>query len=59
VIERMHHAESADAAAMEGVAIAREVGRALKPLVQGVHVSAPPRRDPLKSFLVDCSPQAL
>ena len=44
VIERMHHAESADAAAMEGVAIAREVGRALKPLVQGVHVSAPSSR---------------
>jgi hypothetical protein len=37
----MHRAESADAAVAEGVAIAREVARALKGLVQGVHVSAP------------------
>jgi methionine synthase I (cobalamin-dependent)/5,10-methylenetetrahydrofolate reductase len=44
VIARMHRAESADAAAAEGVAIAREVGRAVKGLVQGVHVSAPSHR---------------
>jgi homocysteine S-methyltransferase len=41
LLERMHRAESADAAVAEGVAIAREVARALKGLVQGVHVSAP------------------
>jgi methionine synthase / methylenetetrahydrofolate reductase(NADPH) len=44
VIERMRRAESADAATAEGIAIAREVGRALRPLVQGVHVSAPSSR---------------
>jgi homocysteine S-methyltransferase len=41
LLERMHRAECADAAAAEGVAIARDVGRALKGLVQGLHVSAP------------------
>jgi methionine synthase / methylenetetrahydrofolate reductase(NADPH) len=44
VIERMHRAESADAAAAEGIAIARELGRAVKGLVQGIYVSAPPGR---------------
>ena len=37
----MRRTESADAAAAEGVAIAIEVGRALKDLVQGVHLSTP------------------
>ena len=44
VLERMHRADSADAAAAEGIAIAREVGRAVRGLVQGVHVSAPSGR---------------
>jgi methionine synthase / methylenetetrahydrofolate reductase(NADPH) len=44
VIERMHRAESADAAAAEGIAIARELGRAVKGLVQGIYVSAPSSR---------------
>ena len=44
VLERMHRAEGAEAAAAEGIAIAREVGRAVKGLVQGVHVSAPSSR---------------
>ena len=44
VIDRMHRAESADAAAAEGIAIARELGRAVKGLVQGVYVSAPSSR---------------
>ncbi len=39
VLERMRRAESADAAAAEGIAIARDVGRELKGLAQGVHVS--------------------
>jgi homocysteine S-methyltransferase len=44
MLERMHRAERADAAAAEGVAIAQDVGRALRGLVQGVHVSAPSGR---------------
>jgi methionine synthase I (cobalamin-dependent)/5,10-methylenetetrahydrofolate reductase len=44
VIERMRRAENAEAAAAEGIAIARELGRAAKGLVQGVHVSAPSSR---------------
>jgi methionine synthase / methylenetetrahydrofolate reductase(NADPH) len=39
VLERMRRAGGADAAAAEGIAIARDVGRELKGLVQGVHVS--------------------
>jgi hypothetical protein len=40
----MRRTEDATAAAAEGVAIAREVGLALKGLVQGVHVAAPSGR---------------
>jgi 5,10-methylenetetrahydrofolate reductase len=39
VLERMRRANSADAAAAEGIAIARDVGLELKGLVQGVHIS--------------------
>jgi 5,10-methylenetetrahydrofolate reductase len=39
VLERMRRAEGADAAAAEGIAIAQDVGRELKGLVQGLHVS--------------------
>jgi homocysteine S-methyltransferase len=41
VLERMRRVETPAAAAAEGIAIAREVGCALKSLVQGVHVAAP------------------
>jgi methionine synthase / methylenetetrahydrofolate reductase(NADPH) len=41
VLERMRRVDGADAAAAEGVAIASDIGRALKGLVQGVHVSSP------------------
>jgi homocysteine S-methyltransferase len=44
VLDRMRATDGADAAAAEGVAIAREVGRALKGVVQGVHVSTPSGR---------------
>ena len=44
VLERMRRLETPEAAAAEGVAIAREVGRALKGAVQGVHVAAPSGR---------------
>ena len=41
VLERMRRASSPEAAAAEGVAIAREVGCALRGIVQGVHVATP------------------
>jgi homocysteine S-methyltransferase len=44
VLERMRRVESAEAAIAEGVAIAREVGCALKGMIQGVHVAAPSGR---------------
>ena len=44
VLERMRRAKEGEAAAAEGVAIARELGAALRGVVQGVHVSAPPER---------------
>jgi methionine synthase I (cobalamin-dependent)/5,10-methylenetetrahydrofolate reductase len=39
MLDRMRRAESADAAAAEGIAIARDVAAALRGLVHGVHVS--------------------
>ncbi len=44
VLERMRRADDPEAAVAEGVAIAREVGCALKGTVQGVHVAAPSGR---------------
>jgi hypothetical protein len=46
VLDRMRRADasSPEAAAAEGVAIAREIGRALRGSVQGVHVAAPSGR---------------
>jgi homocysteine S-methyltransferase len=44
VLERMRRVSGPDAAVAEGVAIAREVGCALKATVQGVHVAAPSGR---------------
>jgi methionine synthase / methylenetetrahydrofolate reductase(NADPH) len=44
LLQRMRLAETDDAAAREGVAIAQELGDALRPLVQGLHVSAPSGR---------------
>jgi homocysteine S-methyltransferase len=44
VLDRMRRVESAEAAIAEGIAIAREVGCALKSVVQGVHVAAPSGR---------------
>ena len=41
VLERMRRVSGPEAALAEGVAIAREVGRSLKGIVQGVHVAAP------------------
>ena len=44
VLERMRRTGTPEAAAAEGAAIAREVGCALKRIVQGVHVAAPSGR---------------
>ncbi len=44
VLNRMRGADSGAAAAAEGVAIARELGAALKGTVQGVHVAVPAGR---------------
>jgi methionine synthase I (cobalamin-dependent)/5,10-methylenetetrahydrofolate reductase len=44
VLDRMHRAEHADAAVAEGIAIARDVGCAVRGLVQGFHVAAPSGR---------------
>jgi homocysteine S-methyltransferase len=41
VLDRMRAAGSAEAEAAEGVAIAREIGSALRTRVQGVHIAAP------------------
>jgi methionine synthase I (cobalamin-dependent)/5,10-methylenetetrahydrofolate reductase len=40
-LERMRRTSGADAARAEGVAIAREIGAALRGLVQGAHVAVP------------------
>ena len=40
-LERMRKADSAEAARAEGVAIAREMVRQVRPMVQGVQISAP------------------
>ena len=44
LLKRMQRAVTDEAAAREGIAIAQELGEALRPLVQGVHVSAPSAR---------------
>jgi methionine synthase / methylenetetrahydrofolate reductase(NADPH) len=41
IVERMRRAGHAEAAAAEGIAIAREIGVALRDVVQGVQVSTP------------------
>jgi homocysteine S-methyltransferase len=43
LLERMRRAPNPDAAAAEGAAIAREIGRVLRGAVQGVHLAAPSR----------------
>jgi homocysteine S-methyltransferase len=44
LVERMKRTDTEDAAVREGVQIAQELGRALTPLVQGLHISAPSGR---------------
>ena len=44
VLERMRRADSAEAAAAQGIAIARETVNAIRTMVQGVHIAAPAGR---------------
>jgi homocysteine S-methyltransferase len=44
LVQRMKQAGSEVAEAQEGVRIAQELGRALRPLVRGLHISAPSGR---------------
>lgn len=49
VVERMRRAEAAGRAAAEGLAIAREIAAAIRPLVQGIQIS--PAGDSIESAL--------
>jgi homocysteine S-methyltransferase len=44
VLERMRRADNAEAAAAQGIAIARETVSAIRGMVQGVHIAAPGER---------------
>ena len=44
VLERMRRATNAEAAAAQGIAIARETVNAIRGMVQGVHIAAPAGR---------------
>ena len=44
IVDRMRRASSPDAAAAEGLAIAREVRQALRGAVHGLHITIPPAR---------------
>jgi methionine synthase I (cobalamin-dependent)/5,10-methylenetetrahydrofolate reductase len=44
LVERMRQAEQRGEETDEGVAIAQELARAIRPMVQGLHVTAPSRR---------------
>jgi methionine synthase / methylenetetrahydrofolate reductase (NADH) len=44
VLERMRRADGPEAAAVEGIAIARETVNAIRAMVQGVHIAAPAGR---------------
>jgi hypothetical protein len=43
VVERMRRADGEGRAVDEGMAIAREISAAIRPVVQGVQISSPPR----------------
>jgi homocysteine S-methyltransferase len=55
-LDRMRRASTADAAAMEGVAIAVDVARALRGRVHGVNVIPPPGRFDLGLAVLDALP---
>jgi hypothetical protein len=43
VVERMRRADAEGRAAEEGLAIAREIAAAIRPLVQGIQISTAPK----------------
>jgi methionine synthase / methylenetetrahydrofolate reductase(NADPH) len=53
ILERMRRTDTAEAAAAEGVAIAREVATALAPMVQGLQISTPGGHLPLALQVLD------
>jgi len=53
ILERMRRTGTAEAAAAEGVAIAREVATALVPMVQGLQIATPTGRLPLALDVLD------
>jgi homocysteine S-methyltransferase len=55
VVERMRRADADGRAADEGVAIAREIALAVRPLVQGVQISTTPRAIDMALGLIDFS----
>jgi len=54
IVERMARAASAEEARAEGVAIAREMLEAIRPMVQGAQVSAPLGRYPAALQVMEC-----
>jgi len=55
IVERMHRADADGRAADEGLAIAREIALAIRPLVQGVQISTTPRAIDMALGLIDFS----
>jgi homocysteine S-methyltransferase len=53
LVERMRRAEARGDEADEGVAIAQELARVVRPMVQGLHVTAPSRRADLALRVLD------
>jgi homocysteine S-methyltransferase len=51
ILQRMRQAEASGRAAVEGIAIAREVAGALRGLVQGLQISASASADPLPAVM--------
>jgi len=55
IVERMHRADGDGRAADEGLAIAREIALAIRPMVQGVQISTAPRAIDMALGLIDFS----
>jgi methionine synthase / methylenetetrahydrofolate reductase (NADH) len=53
VLERMRGATNAEAAAAQGIAIARETVNAIRGMVQGVHIAAPGGRTDAAAAVLD------
>jgi homocysteine S-methyltransferase len=55
IVERMRRADAEGRAAEEGLAIAREIALAIRPLVQGLQISTAPRAIDMALGLIDFS----